>query len=191
MPDNGLQRLLALLQQYSWLERDQEFTLASGRKSRYYIDARATTLRPEGARLVGQLIADLLAGADAEAVGGMATAAIPMVTAVAMASAGAAKPLPAFYVREEAKEHGTQKRIEGAFPTHPGARVAMIEDTITTGGSLLKAIQQVETEGARVIQVIVLVDRHEGGCDRLRSMGYPVTALFDTDDAGQLRIAAG
>lgn len=188
MADVRFQELLEILKKYSWMERDQEFTLVSGRKSRFYIDARATTLRPDGARLVGELIYSLLADTGVSAVGGMATAAIPMVTAVAMASAGKPHPLPAFYVREETKEHGTQKRIEGAFPSQRGASVAMLEDTITTGGSLLRAIQAVEEEGAKVAQVVVLVDRHEGGCERLRAVGYQVVTLFDMDAAGQLQV---
>lgn len=190
MADKRMERLLALLKQYSWIERDQEFTLASGRRSRYYIDARLTTLHPEGAKLVGDIIYSLLEGAGVEAVGGMATAAIPMVTAVALASADKPRTLPAFYVREQAKEHGTQRAIEGPFPARRGAKVAMLEDTITTGGSLLKAIQQVEAAGAVVAKVVVLVDRREGGCEKLRSMGYDVTALFDVPSEGRLEIAS-
>ena len=190
MADKRLEALLAILKQYSWIERDQEFTLASGRKSRFYIDARLTTLHPEGAKLVGDIIYSLLEGTDVEAVGGMATAAIPMVTAVALVSADRPRALPAFYVREQAKEHGTQRAIEGPFPSQRGAKVAMLEDTITTGGSLLRAIQQVEAEGAVVAKVVVLVDRREGGCEKLRSMGYDVTALFDVPSEGRLEIAS-
>ena len=186
MPDKRMERLLALLKQYSWIERDQEFTLASGRRSRYYIDARLPTLHPEGAKLVGDIIYSLLEGTGVEAVGGMATAAIPMVTAVALVSADRPRSLPAFYVREQAKEHGTQRAIEGPFPSQRGAKVAMLEDTITTGGSLLRAIQQVEAEGAVVAKVVVLVDRREGGCEKLRSMGYDVTTLFVVPEEGCL-----
>ena len=186
MSDPRMDQLLALLKQYSWMEREQEFTLASGRKSRFYIDARTTTLHPEGARLVGDLIYEVLKDTGVEAVGGMATAAIPMVAAVAVVSAGTAHPLPAFYVRDQAKEHGAQRVIEGQFPARVGARVALVEDTMTTGGSLLQAIERVEEAGVKVARVVVLVDRREGGSDRLRSMGYHVTALFHVPGEGRL-----
>jgi len=189
MPDPRTDRLLALLKQFSWMEREQEFTLASGRKSRFYIDARLTTLHPEGSRLVGELIYDVLKGTAVEAIGGMATAAIPMVTSVALVSSGTPRPLPAFYVRDQAKEHGTQRVIEGQFPARPGAQVALVEDTMTTGGSLLQAIERVEEAGVKVAKVVILVDRREGGSERLREMGYDVVALFHVPGEGRLEPA--
>ena len=190
MAEQSMVELLSILKTRSWLEQDQEFTLASGRRSRYYIDSKMTTLIPEGARLVGEAVYAALQDDNIEAVGGLAHAAIPMVTAVVMASSTKARPIPGFYVREEAKEHGTQKIIEG-FRLEPGTRVAIIDDVLTTGGSILKAIERAQDSGAIVVKVIVLVDRREGGAENLRNKGYDITALFEkfeTAEGGGLRI---
>lgn len=153
-----------------------DFTLTSGRKSNYYIDGKRITLSPEGAYLVGRVIFDELAGAGVEAVGGVATGAYPMVTALAVISQLKGKPLPIFIVREVAKEHGTMRRIEGHLKE--GSRVAILEDVLTTAGSVLKAIEAVEVSKCEVIKVIALVDRQEGGSDRLREAGYDFAALL-------------
>jgi orotate phosphoribosyltransferase len=153
-----------------------DFTLTSGRKSNYYIDGKKITLTPEGAYLVGRVIVEALAGTAVAAVGGVATGAYPMVTAVAIVSHLAGKPVPVFVVREVAKEHGTMRRIEGHL--EPGAKVAILEDVLTTAGSVMKAIEAVEAVGCEVLKVIALVDRQEGGSDRIRQAGYDFTALL-------------
>ena len=153
-----------------------EFTLTSGRKSNYYIDGKKITLSPEGAYLVGRVIFEALAGTEVAAVGGVATGAYPMVTAVAIVSQLEGKPVPIFVVREVAKEHGTMRRIEGHL--EPGAKVAILEDVLTTAGSVMKAIEAVELLGCQVSKVIALVDRQEGGSDRIRQAGYDFTALL-------------
>jgi len=153
-----------------------EFTLTSGKKSNYYFDGKKVTLSPEGAYQVGKAVFDQLAGVGIDAVGGVPVGAYSMVAAVALVSHLEGKPIPAFIVREETKEHGTKRRIEGHLKE--GSRVAMVDDVITTGGSLLRAIKAVEAANCKVVKVIVLVDRNEGGSDRLRQEGYDFAALL-------------
>ncbi len=153
-----------------------EFTLTSGKKSTYYFDGKKLTFSPEGAYQVGKTIFDELAGVGIDAIGGVPVGAYPMVAAVALVSHLEGKPIPAFIVREETKEHGTERRIEGHLKE--GSRVAVVDDVVTTGGSLLRTIKAVEMANCEVVKVIVLVDRHEGGSDRLREAGYDFTALL-------------
>jgi orotate phosphoribosyltransferase len=153
-----------------------EFTLTSGKKSNYYIDGKRITLSPEGAYLVGKAIFDELVGSGVEAVGGVAMGAYPMVTAVGLISHLEGKPLPIFIVREVVKEYGTMRRIEGHLKE--GSRVAILEDVLTTGGSVMKAIEAVAAANCRVVKVMVLVDRDEGGGESLRKAGYDFTALL-------------
>jgi len=167
--------LLALLAQRS--ARRGQFTLASGRQSTLYIDARLTTMSPEGLSLIGPLglatIAE--AGWQADAVGGLTLGADPIAYAVSYASALAGAPVRAFTVRKEAKQHGTGKRIEGPFQS--GDRVVVVEDVITTGGSALKAVEAIRAGGGAVLGVLALVDREEGGREALEGAGLDVRAL--------------
>ena len=160
------------------------FTLASGKTSSYYFDGRRATHDPEGVGLIGELVAELVAPGVA-AIGGPATAANPIITATQIAAARAGRPVDAFYVRSQTKEHGTKKLVEGNLPA-PGAEVVVVDDTMTTGGSLRHAIEAVEAEGCKVARVIVVVDRGEGGADALRARGYEVGALFHADADGNL-----
>lgn len=159
-----------------------DFTLASGRKSSYYADCRLATLWPESAFLVGKLMHERLAGRGLAAVGGPALAAVPVVSAIAIASHLAGSPLPAFVVRKEAKQHGTTQLIEGPFPT--GERVAVVDDTLTTGGSLFHAIEAVEAAGTTVGLVMTILDRQEGGAEKIRLRGYEYESLFTISDLG-------
>ncbi len=154
-----------------------EFTLTSGKKSDYYFEGKRLTLSPEGAYQVGKAVFDQLADADIDAIGGVAIGGYPMVTAVALVSHLEGKPIPSFIVREETKEHGTRRRIEGHLKE--GSRVAIVDDVITTGGSVSRAIDAVEAANGKVVKVIVLVDRHEGGSDKLKKQGYDFTAIID------------
>ena len=153
------------------------FTLASGRQSTLYIDARITTMSPDGLALIGPLGVTAIhdAGWRIDAVGGLTMGADPIACAVSYASAASVAPLRAFTVRKEPKTHGTGKLIEGPF--RPGDRVAVIEDTITTGGSAKKAIDAVRAAGGEVIGVLALVDREEGGREALEAEGVEVIAL--------------
>lgn len=154
-----------------------EFTLASGARSNLYIDARMTAMSPEGLALIGPLGIEEMtkAGWTPDSVGGLTLGADPVAYAIAYASALADKPIRAFTVRKEAKTHGTGKLIEGPF-AHSD-RVVVIEDVITTGGSALKAIDAVRSAGATIIGVLSLVDREEGGRERIEAAGYEVRSL--------------
>lgn len=178
-------RLLEVFKEHAILHGD--FTLSSGLKSTYYFDGRLVTLWPEGAYLIGKKIYEILKGAGVEAVGGMTMGADPMVTAVTVVSHLEGKPIPAFIVRAETKGHGTQKRIEG--PLQKGSRVAILDDVITTGGSVLRAIEAVEAEGCQVVKVVVLLDRHQGGSDEIKRRGYDFQAILSADAAGEVKLA--
>ena len=162
--------------------RRGQFTLASGRQSTLYIDARLTTMSPDGLALIGPLALAALHDVDwrVNAVGGLTLGADPISFAIAYASAETASPLRAFTVRKEAKAHGAGRLIEGPFQS--GDRVAVIEDVITTGGSALRAVEAVRAAGGTVAGVLALVDREEGGRDALLSAGLPVVALTRASD---------
>ena len=179
------ERLRDLLAERSF--RTGEFTLSSGRSSRYYVDCRTTTMHAEGQALLGQVGVDRLdaAGLWPELVGGMTMGADPISYAVAGESwRRGREPIDAFSVRKEAKEHGTGRRIEGCF--EEGRRAVIAEDVITTGGSALDACRAVESAGGEVMAVLVLVDREEGGRERLEDEGYRVLSLYT---AGELEAA--
>ena len=173
-------RLLSILAERS--ARRGQFTLASGRQSTLYIDARLTTMSPDGLALIGPLALAALRDVDwrVQAVGGLTLGADPISYAIAYASAETNTPLRAFTVRKEAKAHGTGRLIEGPFQA--GDRVAVIEDVITTGGSALRAVEAVRAAGGTVAGVLALVDREEGGRDALVSAGLPVVALARASD---------
>ena len=153
-----------------------DFVLSSGEKSRYYVDGRIITLSPEGSYLIGKIVFDLMRHLEIDAVGGPTMGADPIVTAVVFTSYLEGEPVSGFIVRDETKRHGTQKEIEGNLPR--GGRVAMVDDVLTTGGSLLRAIRVVEGQGCRIAMVIVLLDRQQGGFEMLRGLGYDARVLF-------------
>ncbi|MGH9377833.1 MAG: orotate phosphoribosyltransferase [Terriglobia bacterium] len=166
-----------------------EFTLSSGLKSNYYLDCKLTTLDPEGSVLVGYSILELLEreGIQADAIGGPTIGADPIVTAVAAVSYLEKKRLPAFLVRKERKEHGRERQIEG-LDLKEGSKVVIVDEVCTTGKSTLDALTAVEGAGLRVLAVVSLVDREEGGSERLRKtyQYYPVfTAKELLEDSSQ------
>ena len=173
-------RLLSLLAERS--ARRGQFTLASGRQSTLYIDARLTTMSPDGLALIGPLALGALRDAawNVQAVGGLTLGADPVSYAIAYASAATDAPLRAFTVRKEAKAHGTGRLIEGPF--EKGDHVAVIEDVITTGGSALRAVEAIRAAGGIVAGVLALVDREEGGREALVSAGLAVVALARASD---------
>jgi orotate phosphoribosyltransferase len=169
------ERLVTLLAERS--AKRGKFTLSSGRESTMYIDARLTTMSPEGQATIGPLALARLAseGIAADSVGGLTLGADPVSYSIAYASALAGKPIRAFTVRKEAKAHGTGQLIEGPF--RKGDRVVVIEDVITTGGSALKAVAAVRKAGATVLAVLAVVDREEGGREAIAAEGIPVLCL--------------
>ncbi len=174
--------LLALIVRHSFERR--KVTLSSGKESDFYLDLRATMMRPRGIELAGNLLfAQLEAGARVDAVGGMVVAAVPVVSAVLLAAArsgGAASELLGFFVRKEAKKHGLGKQIEGAFAA--GQTVALVEDTMTTGGSTLEALDAVLAAGAKVARVLCIVDRGEGAADAFAARGLTLESLYTRGD---------
>ena len=173
------ERLKELLRQNSLMFG--EFTLASGKKSNYYFDSKKTTLLAEGAYLAAAEVLELLRnrGIEAEAIGGMTLGADPIVCPVAALShLDGGRPLRAFLVRKEAKDHGTGRRIEGNL--EPGCRVVVLDDVVTTGGSTLRAIDAMEEAGHEVVAVVCLVDREQGGADTLA--GWPFHPIFRRSD---------
>ncbi|MGD8869497.1 MAG: orotate phosphoribosyltransferase [Gemmatimonadales bacterium] len=158
------------------------FTLASGRNSSYYIDARRTTMSAQGLQLIGDLGLQEIrrAGWDAEAVGGLTLGADPVAYAIARASVAAPPIVQAFTVRKAAKPHGGKRRIEGCFA--PGMAVVVVEDVVTSGQSALHAIDALAAEGARVSGVLAVVDRDEGGRGAIERAGYPLRSLIALSD---------
>jgi orotate phosphoribosyltransferase len=172
--DGERERLKTLLKKHSLMFGD--FTLASGRKSKYYFDSKKTTLHPEGSYLTAREILRLLRekGVQAEAIGGLTLGADPIVCPVAALSFVEGPPLRAFIVRKEAKDHGTSRRIEGDVAR--GSRVVIVDDVVTTAGSTLKAIDAAVEEGLEGVAVVCIVDREEGGTEKLAA--WPFFPLF-------------
>jgi orotate phosphoribosyltransferase len=164
--------------------RRGDFILASGRRSSVYVDARRTTMSGAGQIVIGDLgLARLTArGWHPAAVGGLTLGADPVAYAIAAAAHRTGVAIDAFTVRKQPKQHGTAGRVEGCFA--PGNAVVIVEDVITSGQSALEAIRAVETEGARVLGVLAVVDRQEGGRVALEHAGYSVEALVSAADLG-------
>jgi orotate phosphoribosyltransferase len=182
MADGQLERLRRLLLERS--VRRGDFVLTSGQRSSYYIDCRLTTMSAEGQRLIGELGWRALrnAGWRPRAVGGLTMGADPVAYAVAGASFGTELVVDAFSVRKEAKAHATGRLIEGSFAE--GDNVVIVEDVITTGGSAQRAIASVEAAGGRVLGVLAVVDREEGGRTALEQSGKDVVALVRAGELG-------
>lgn len=164
-----------------------DFTLSSGEKSDHYFECKKLTLSPEGAYMIGKAVLEELKGVDIDAIGGLVIGAIPIITAVALVSYQEGRPIPSFIVREQAKEHGTRRKIEGHLKE--GSRVAIVDDVITQGNSVMKAIAAVEAINCKVVKVIAIVDRHEGGSELLRSKGYDFSELINLEPSGKLSVS--
>lgn len=159
-----------------------DFTLASGARSDYYVDARRTTMSAEGQFLVGHVALSALraAGLDPSHAGGLTMGADPIAYAIAHRSFMEGAPIDAFSVRKQAKQHGTGQRIEGGLPHD--ARCVMVEDSMTTGGSTLQAVEVVRAHGAEVVGVLTLVDRSDDAEARFRKEGLPLISVFQGDE---------
>jgi len=167
-------RLVALLREKS--VRHGEFTLASGKKSDLYVDARQTTLHAEGGWLVGTLMLARLRP-DVVGVGGMTLGADPIASSTQTVAWAAGRTLHAFLIRKEAKEHGAGGLVVGLANLPPGSKVAVVEDTTTTGGSLIKAVERAREAGLDVVQCLTVVDREEGAAEALAAAGLRLEAL--------------
>jgi orotate phosphoribosyltransferase len=175
-------RLLQLIKEKSYEER--KVVLSSGKKSSFYFDGKQTTLNPEGSYITGKLFYQKIRNAPVpvEAVGGMTLGADPIVTSIAIVSFLEGNPLPAFIVRKEPKKYGTCRWIEGGANLKPQAKVAIVEDVVTTGATTLKAISRAEEEGLEVVQVLALIDREEGGIQHLSEKGYKLESILSYSD---------
>ncbi len=179
--DTLRQILLDLIVKYAYVEGD--FTLSSGAKSSYYINCKQVTLRAEGALALGRLLFKLLPD-DTSAVAGLTLGADPMVSAVSVVSAYENNPLPALIIRKKPKGHGTQAYIEGPCLAE-GAKVVVLEDVVTTGGSALTAVERLQDAGYEVTQILSLVDREQGGGELYQSKDIKFTALFSIKEIQQ------
>jgi orotate phosphoribosyltransferase len=174
-------QLLRLLTRLSYEQR--EVTLSSGKKSSFYIDCKQTMLTAEGHYLIGFALHELIGELEptVRAVGGLTMGADPIASAIATVSYAQKRPLDAFYIRKEPKEHGTQKWIEGDKVVVPGTPVVIVEDVCTTGASALRAVERARLHGLEIKRVISLVDRDEGGRAEIEKH-VPFTALFRRSD---------
>jgi orotate phosphoribosyltransferase len=159
-----------------------EVTLSSGRTADYYVDLRRITLSGLAAPLVGQVMLELTADWDYDAVGGLTMGADPVAAAMLHAAAAQGRRLDAFVVRKEAKAHGLQRRVEG--PEIGGRRVLVLEDTSTTGGSPLTALQAVRDAGAVPVGVAVIADRATGAAEKIEAEGVPYRFAYSLEDLG-------
>ena len=182
---SGAQRLLERAKELGALEFG-DFTLTSGQKSSYYFDGRRLTLDPEGAHLVSQLFLEKIVDAGCEAAGGPTVAAVPIVGALALRSWQEGSGLTGFFVRPAAKGHGMGRQIEGSLK--PGMKVAVFDDTVSTGGSLLEAIDAVQAFECEVALVLCVLDRKQGGSDEVRRRGLPFVSLWEASPEGDVRV---
>lgn len=179
MSSSSRQRLLELFRSRAFsLGR---FTLASGKESNYYINSKKVLFHSEAVALLGEALWDATRDLNIQAIGGLEVGAIPMATAAVLAYHQHGRELEGFFVRKQAKGHGSKDRIEGVLPA--SARVALVDDVLTTGGSVQQALTEVEQAGATVMAVICIVDRLEGARELL-SPRYNYQSLFTIRDFG-------
>jgi orotate phosphoribosyltransferase len=173
-------RLHRIVDELSLLRGD--FTLSSGRKSAYLFQLRQTTMLPEGAHLLGEIIVDYMKAQGIACVGGLAVGAIPLVSAVLVVSHEKGWPVEAFFVRKEAKSHGALERIDGYV--RDNGEILLIDDVATSGGSILKALEGVKAEhpNARVTKALAIIDREEGATEALAAQGIELASIFKRSD---------
>jgi orotate phosphoribosyltransferase len=170
-----LARLAGLLLELSYIPG--RVTLTSGRISDYYFDCKQTALHPEGGYLLGMVLLDRLKS-PVQAAGGMTLGADPLVSAVSVLSHIHKRPLPGFIVRKTSKGHGTNQYLEGLANIPQGSKVAVLEDVVTSGGSVLSACRRTAQAGLQVVQVLTVLDRQEGGTETLAEEGYTLESVF-------------
>lgn len=178
-------RLVDLIKRKSFIQ-GPEIRLASGRTSTFYFNMKPTAFDPEGAALIAQLILEKLYERKADYVGGLEMGAVPIVAVVSHASFAGRWPIPGFFVRKQAKEHGTGQLIEGIADIAElrGKRAVLIDDVTTTGGSVLKAVEAARESGCTADTVITVVDRLEGAEENLARHGVELIALATARDFG-------
>jgi len=159
--------------------REGNFTLASGKKSTFYVDLKTTTLHPDGAYAIAQAALELLKSENLkiDAVGGLTLGADPLATAISLAAREQGLVWPAYIVRKEPKGHGTSRYIEGTENLKPGASVLVLEDVVTTGGSSIQAVERLREAGFNPVAILTVVDREEGGAEAIGKLGLRFLAL--------------
>ena len=178
---NDKERLKQIVTELSYEKR--RVTLASGRESDFYFDGKQTTLHAEGGLLVGKLFFEAIRDVvGVQGVGGITLGADPIATATSIAALLAGKPIHAFIIRKEPKGHGTGQWLEGRKNLPPGSQVVIVEDVVTTGGSSMKAVRRAEEEGLKVLGIVTLVDREEGGRENIEKEGYWLKSIFTKSD---------
>ncbi len=199
---DDLRELKSAIERYAIALQPEPMRLSSGGWSHYYCDVRVLTLHPRYARLIGQFMAPAIIDSGAVAVGGMAMGCIPLASAISAAAmpdgplGAQGRIIPAFFVRPQPKDHGPHAKsaIAAAIAEddppliRPGRKLAIVEDTVTQGGSALQAVAAVRAEGCDVVLVMAVVERHEGGGARFRERGIAFKRLFYTDEQGKLYI---
>ncbi len=180
--EDSKRRLLEILKQLSFQRR--EIILSSGRRSNFYIDCKQTALTPEGLYLIGNIFLNQIEqiGEKIDGVAGVTLGGDPLVCATSYASFLSGKNIPALIIRKELKGHGTEVYIEGKRNVPARARVVILEDVVTTGGSTLKACERVVQEGLSVAYIICLVEREEGGKENVEASGYRLFSIFKKRD---------
>lgn len=166
-----------------------EFTLTSGQKSSFYFDGRLLSLDPEGSDLISQEFLKAIRESGAEGFGGPAVGAVPIVGALALRSWQERAGLTPFFVRSEAKQHGMGRQVEGAVK--PGMKVAVFDDTVSTGGSLFTAVDAIQEFGCEIVLVLAVLDRNQGGSSELARRGLPFYRLWEATPEGEIVVDPG
>lgn len=180
MPEEWRERLLGLIKERAVVRGD--VVLASGQRSGYYIDGRMIAVSSEGAYWIGEAVYETTRDLEFDAIGGLAVGAIPIITSAVIGYHRHGRAMEGFWVRPQAKEHGLRKRIEGRLPQE--ARVVMVDDVVTSGGSTFQAIEEAEAQGAKVLRVVPLVDRLAGAAEAMAQRGYRYQPIFTICDLG-------
>ncbi len=183
MSQSNRARLVDIIKARSF-QSGTSIKLVSGRTTSYYFNMKPTALHPEGGSLIANLLLDAVQDVEADYIGGLEMGAVPLATAASVVSHDRGRPLPAFFVRKAAKDHGTQSLVEGLAPGESlkGKRVIIVEDVTTTGGSAMKAVEAVRDEGAQVAVVVTVVDRLEGATENFAAVGLPFRTLLTVED---------
>jgi orotate phosphoribosyltransferase len=157
----------------------RKIKLASGRESNFYFDMKPTMFDPEGSNLLADIVLHRLDGLSIDYIGGLAVGAVPLISTMVMLSYQRKKPLPGFFVRQEVKDHGTRRKIEGTeTESLAGSRVVILDDVTTSGGSAMIAVDAAKAAGASIVLVLSIVDREEGAASTFAKAGVPFESLF-------------
>lgn len=176
-------RLIALIKERSF-QSGKDIKLASGRSSSFYFNMKPTMMHPEGAYLIGKLFGDNLRDINVDYAGGLEMGAVPIAAAIAAVSQAEGRPIKTFFVRKQAKDHGTRSLVEGLAEGESlmNKSVVVVEDVTTTGGSALKAADSLKADGAQIVRVVTIVDRQEGARDAFAKAGYDFQSLLTIED---------